>query len=400
MSNQLVGQVYSAIIEEVINSSRIDFEEAGINASTLDDLKAVWRNKLSGLKIAQFPWDPAPVPEAPPLVNGAAVSQQQRAQQQQQVHHAQHMVHPQQMQQQMPQQGQHMVVPKQEPYTQLGNAGVKIKTEPGMEQQGVYSMPPAANLTGNPTHDPHLAQMRAQQNIAQKFGPQLQARPASGLVLPGMNPGPPPQTQPQTQTQRTQQSGMPQNDGADDDVILIDGFGSLSREQADTVLLSRINQAERASAKATEDLFQALQNLKTTDPSPKFKVKGKGKSKARRVHRDPYDEALDPNSSYPYPATIEETFPSVAQAPRIPQGDATADSDDENDEDAINSDLDDPEDDEIDNDDEDEVPQRMLCMYDKVQRTKNKWKCVLKDGVLTINGREYVFHKANGEYEW
>jgi hypothetical protein len=35
------GQVYSAIIEEVINSSRIDFEEAGINASTLDDLKAV-----------------------------------------------------------------------------------------------------------------------------------------------------------------------------------------------------------------------------------------------------------------------------------------------------------------------------------------------------------------------
>lgn len=279
-----------------------------------------------------------------------------------------------------------MVVPKQEPYTQLGNGGVKIKSEPGMEQSGVYTMPVAANLAGNPTHDPHLAQMRAQQNIVQKFGSQLQTRPQSGLVLPAMNAGPPPQPQPQ----RTQQTGMQQHDGADDEVISIEGFGSLSREQADNVLLSRINQAERASAKATEDLFLALQNLKTTDPSPKFKVKGKRKSKARRVHRDPYDEALDPNSSYPYPATVEETFPSAAQAPRIPQGDATADSDDENDEDAINSDLDDPEDDEIDNDDEDEVPQRMLCMYDKVQRTKNKWKCVLKDGVLTINGREYV----------
>jgi len=27
-------------------------------------------------------------------------------------------------------------------------------------------------------------------------------------------------------------------------------------------------------------------------------------------------------------------------------------------------------------------------------------KCTLKDGVLTVNGREYVFHKATGEYEW
>jgi transcription initiation factor TFIIA large subunit len=32
-----------------------------------------------------------------------------------------------------------------------------------------------------------------------------------------------------------------------------------------------------------------------------------------------------------------------------------------------------------------------------------KWgnrKCVMKDGVLTVNGKEYVFHKAQGEYEW
>ncbi len=27
-------------------------------------------------------------------------------------------------------------------------------------------------------------------------------------------------------------------------------------------------------------------------------------------------------------------------------------------------------------------------------------KCVMKDGVLTINGKDYVFHKASGEYEW
>lgn len=27
-------------------------------------------------------------------------------------------------------------------------------------------------------------------------------------------------------------------------------------------------------------------------------------------------------------------------------------------------------------------------------------KCTLKDGVLTVNGKEYVFHKAQGEFEW
>ncbi|KAI8058581.1 transcription factor IIA, alpha/beta subunit [Syncephalis plumigaleata] len=51
------------------------------------------------------------------------------------------------------------------------------------------------------------------------------------------------------------------------------------------------------------------------------------------------------------------------------------------DEDAINSDLDDSDE-------------------DTVTRTKNKWKCVLKDGVMTMDGRDYVFHRANGDFEW
>ena len=73
----------------------------------------------------------------------------------------------------------------------------------------------------------------------------------------------------------------------------------------------------------------------------------------------------------------------------------------EEDEDAINSDLDDP-DDGLNNNDDDEDTNTpiMLCMYDKVQRTKNKWKCILKDGVLTVGGREYVFQKGTGEFEW
>ena len=50
----------------------------------------------------------------------------------------------------------------------------------------------------------------------------------------------------------------------------------------------------------------------------------------------------------------------------------------------------------VDGDNDDMV----LCLYDKVQRVKNKWKCVLKDGVASIDGRDYLFAKCNGEFEW
>lgn len=67
------------------------------------------------------------------------------------------------------------------------------------------------------------------------------------------------------------------------------------------------------------------------------------------------------------------------------------DEKEEDDEDAINSDLDDPDDlAGEDNEGEDSVGQVMLCTYDKVQRVKNKWKCTLKDGILTTGGKEYV----------
>ncbi|KAI8824139.1 transcription factor IIA, alpha/beta subunit-domain-containing protein [Fimicolochytrium jonesii] len=75
--------------------------------------------------------------------------------------------------------------------------------------------------------------------------------------------------------------------------------------------------------------------------------------------------------------------------------DEEEDEDDDND-DGINSELD-------DEDSEDEAadtPDLILCQYEKVNRVKNKWKCALKDGIVTVDGRDYLFNKANGEFEW
>ncbi|KAG0002463.1 transcription factor IIA subunit alpha [Modicella reniformis] len=72
------------------------------------------------------------------------------------------------------------------------------------------------------------------------------------------------------------------------------------------------------------------------------------------------------------------------------------DGEEEDDDDTgLGSDLDDS-----DGDMDDESENIVLCQYDKVSRTKSKWKCVLKDGIMLINGRDYLFHKANGDFEW
>lgn len=41
MSNQSVGSVYQQIIREVVESSRVDFEEGGVDESVLDELARV-----------------------------------------------------------------------------------------------------------------------------------------------------------------------------------------------------------------------------------------------------------------------------------------------------------------------------------------------------------------------
>ncbi|RCK59101.1 Transcription initiation factor IIA large subunit [Candida viswanathii] len=75
-----------------------------------------------------------------------------------------------------------------------------------------------------------------------------------------------------------------------------------------------------------------------------------------------------------------------------------SDLDDSNDLDSdINSELDD---DDPEDQDDDQEGQVALCLYDKVQRIKSKWKCSLKEGIANINGKDYVFNKATGECEW
>ncbi|XP_012550505.1 transcription initiation factor IIA subunit 1 [Bombyx mandarina] len=42
----------------------------------------------------------------------------------------------------------------------------------------------------------------------------------------------------------------------------------------------------------------------------------------------------------------------------------------------------------------------VVCQYDKITRSRNRWKFYLKDGIMNLAGKDYVFQKANGDAEW
>eukprot|EP01094_Clydonella_sp_ATCC50884_P001232 TRINITY_DN1091_c0_g2_i1.p3 TRINITY_DN1091_c0_g2~~TRINITY_DN1091_c0_g2_i1.p3 ORF type:complete len:102 (+),score=38.93 TRINITY_DN1091_c0_g2_i1:332-637(+) len=82
----------------------------------------------------------------------------------------------------------------------------------------------------------------------------------------------------------------------------------------------------------------------------------------------------------------------------LTQLDGEGDDDDSNEgsnsDEELGSDLDDTDEEPIDTDN------RVLCKFEKVIRIKTKRKCQLKDGVMHLNGKDYMFGKANGEFEF
>ncbi|XP_076345769.1 transcription initiation factor IIA subunit 1-like isoform X2 [Tachypleus tridentatus] len=129
-----------------------------------------------------------------------------------------------------------------------------------------------------------------------------------------------------------------------------------------------------------------------------------------------------------YTVNVPQTANStVLQPSGIPQLDGSHDTSDEDDDDDDNF----QDDDDRENDDEqnelenecvteeefeplnseddvsDEDPSELfetdnvvVCQYDKISRSRNRWKFHLKDGIMNLRGKDYVFQKAIGDAEW
>lgn len=146
----------------------------------------------------------------------------------------------------------------------------------------------------------------------------------------------------------------------------------------------------------------------SASPAPSASTSGGGGSGGRIPQLDgPSEDDSDEDSATPPPYAPRSSHPSLPQ----PQPSASTSADSE----AINSDLDDS-----DTGDEEEADEGaagetdiVFCTYDKVSRivvlgklhqanlsqvarVKNKWKCVLKDGMIHVNGKDYLFSKCTG----
>ncbi|KAM0329355.1 hypothetical protein ACHAQA_004661 [Verticillium albo-atrum] len=418
MSNNVVGNLYQQVIEDVINASRVDFEEGGVEDGVLEELKRGWQQKLTQLEVASFPWDPKPEPPQPAQAQQAPPQAAPPPPQAQQQQHLQH----QQQQQQQTQQQQHHYQQQQQPvqHVQAQYAHTQATMSPQPNAVGI-SLPTGGAINHDPNvkNEPYikqepgsqsgapnmhagggLAQARAMQHISARYGNDASSainagaqQPQGQPALPQMHqnqarPGQPQQQQQYAlpgQQQQQQQPGGPalpgfknsQTDGPGDEVDDYDEIQAvlMQRDKAGTLhelgrveIDSLLHQQFLARAKAMEGGGLMLPLKEATKTQTAASSSRKGKERAGVAQFDGEDD---------------EDGPVIA------------------DEDAINSDLDDSDDEKDDDEVDDEgLGHIMLCMYDKVQRVKNKWKCVLKDGVLTVNGKEYVFHKATGEYEW
>ncbi|XP_010535450.1 PREDICTED: transcription initiation factor IIA large subunit-like [Tarenaya hassleriana] len=124
---------------------------------------------------------------------------------------------------------------------------------------------------------------------------------------------------------------------------------------------------------------------------------------------DIYDEMLSTPNIYNYQGGNEDynivNTPAPNELPAntpVPvQNERKEEEEDDDDDEILNEDDDDEEDlDDIDGEEDMNTQHLVLAQFDKVTRTKSRWKCTLKDGIMHINNKDILFNKATGEFDF
>ncbi|KAI8087245.1 transcription factor IIA, alpha/beta subunit [Thamnidium elegans] len=376
MSNAIVSNVYRFVIDDVINQVRGDFEDMGIDDAILQELQRSWESKVARSRVAnfgfkddgyydedgenstaqaplpgaavnsnndtpalQYPTEYAGQPAAASLANLATAAGRSQQQQQQQQHQQQQ--HQQQQHQQLQQQ-QHQQLQQQQHQQQQQQQNIQQQHQ---QQQG-YGIAPPRMIPDPSTLANQYQMMPPNNNNASNNDSE---NPAD-LQLPGIA-----------------RPNLPQNDGANDE---------LTTEQIDQRIEDMIQSSQEEEPEISFTASSFSGEPLTLDTLP---------DSVKELMKDARERAIKAGA--------------LKSKTRISQLDGEGDEE-VADEDDINSDLDDTDDDDDDGEGGEEIEHIILCLYDKVTRTKNKWKCILKDGIMLVNGRDYLFHRANGDFEW
>ncbi len=324
------------------------------------------------MKLAQFPWDPKPEPQAAPAAaHPQAAAAPAPSAPPASATYTQSTLSPQTAAQTLSLPGALLPGPnsmgvKQEQDFSQGDP--TIKQEPGMQPMPQGYNPPNGARPGTAAHRAALAlesqygQRAAASISAIHSGMASQANPA---VQPqqGQRPGPPPPHMNQQQYRQGVAAAMQQRmQQQQQQVPGQRPANGLPTDQLD-------GSSEAADAPSLEPGSEAAQP--PTMDRAQIDAQFHAQIAARAKQMEGGGLMLPLKEATKTRGVAGKT--SSADGPSQLDG-IDDDVKSEEDEDAINSDLDDP--DEVgddDEDDDDSLGHMMLCMYDKVQRVKNKW---------------------------
>ncbi|KAJ1926502.1 transcription factor IIA subunit alpha [Tieghemiomyces parasiticus] len=358
MANKTTGIIYQHVINEVISAIQGEFEDHGVDEAVLQELQRSWEAKLIESRVAEFPGMIADDEEETAAPASAAYYEAPASSHRASAADKQAPVTPYDQEYQPPPSlptadddatAAASALPSYNPHTlgqvmpggpssaaHLANI-VSSATAAEQQQHSHQSQPLPQQQQQHHNHQP----LQGEGGFGQPQ-PYYQPRQAPGSAAPGPSNHPP-----------VGGHQFPQHDGADDDEVDDDSGPS-------TVAVPAGHQRRQPKPSSV----------------PRQRTAG----------------------------TLTLTFTQVDGEDE----DAEEDEDgalaaEENDEDAINSDLDDSDEEDVQNEEgggAEDTEHIILCQYDKVSRQKNRWKCVLKDGILLIDGKDYLFHKGTGEFEW
>mmetsp|Transcript_20760 Transcript_20760/g.57878 ORF Transcript_20760/g.57878 Transcript_20760/m.57878 type:complete len:330 (+) Transcript_20760:1047-2036(+) len=125
----------------------------------------------------------------------------------------------------------------------------------------------------------------------------------------------------------------------------------------------------------------------SADPAPSRSPR------ALRGSRIPQHDGPADNDAGGGEGTSEAGASGAGRQQQSPEGQAEEKGEAPADDEALSSDSG-----EDTSDEEGDVDHFMCCQFEKVNRTKNRWKIAMKEGVFHVHGRDYLFKKAQGEW--
>ncbi|XP_052768356.1 transcription initiation factor IIA subunit 1-like [Mya arenaria] len=368
-------KVYMSVVEDVISNVREAFLDEGVDEQVLHELKHLWESKLAASRALE-PADPEPQVATQP---GGNIPYQLMAPQQAQIR-----VNPTTIQQQIP-------VPVQlTDGQQISNAAsVAFNAQGGMFPS--HQVQTLVNIQG--THYQMQQTANGQYILTLPTGVsqgQMVNLPQQTII----------QGQPGQVTQ-IQGQALPQFDGAHDEPST-----ELSNVQSSPHTMEQCDDIDI-------DLCAQLKGDEIID-SLSDNVLHKGEEIELELECSPASAGRLLNSRK---RTKRSRVPKVPQLDGNHDTSSSEDNDFDDDDDDNNDDDDEKEDGEEDGEEEeplnsdDDVSEEdpselfdtdnvVVCQFEKISRNKGKWKFLLKDGIMNLDGKDHIFQRGTGEADW